>query len=123
MRIFSKFRDYYDNIVPFDEDGALWERKSHTIDADFQFYHKRLEANISADSKKLLYSAYHDLPRVITSNRRTISTVLYDSDNDYTMIIGFCGKLYPVIVSDNKCFFGCQFISISSGSRKTCYSD
>lgn len=73
MKIFSKFHDYYDSVLKFsqtEDDGVVYQRESEEI-----------KFNINqSEIKEVGYNRYFTC--------------------EYIKFIGFCGKIYPVVVVD-----------------------
>lgn len=80
MRIFSKFSDYYDSIQTFDKDDLLYLRKSKHIHDDPVIDKINYRVNDQPES------SMYPLPF------KKIAPIGYRS-----MILGFCGKLYPLV--------------------------
>ena len=83
MRIISKFHDYYDKVVAYGhDDHVTWIRKSEELDQ---------EKNQHPFYKTDIWDKFPHLGR--PSWNGTERRELYDIT---PMIVGFCGKLYPV---------------------------
>lgn len=91
MRIYSKFKDYYDSIVPYDKTGSIWERKTKS----YCISNQNISCNsLSLKLNNILFSMFSELPRISISHPKKPCRK-YD---DFTMVVGFCGKMYAVIV-------------------------
>lgn len=73
MKIFSKFHDYYDSVLKFsqtEDDGVVYQREPEEIKFDIN----------QSEIKEVGYNRYYTC--------------------EYIKFIGFCGKIYPVVVVD-----------------------
>lgn len=73
MKIFSKFHDYYDSVLKFsqtEEDGVVYQREPEEIIFNIN----------QSEIKEVGYNRYFTCK--------------------YIKFIGFCGKIYPVVVVD-----------------------
>ena len=86
MRIISKFHDYYDGVAAYDQDRSLiYNRQQHTFSYRLPF---NLE-NMS-DQKELPLPKCKEVTYGYNDWRMYINQV----------IVGFCGKIYPVLQCD-----------------------
>lgn len=109
MRVFSKFKDYYDNIGFNTSEDRVWERHTQYFKFNFSKYPYNVKIkteipyNLMTDNiKKFISDAYIELPS-ISVFRKLVNGTAFDLASDYCIIIGFCGKLYCGIVFYNKC--------------------
>ena len=86
MRIFSKFTDYYDHVVP-PSDNFVWERKQTEINLDLT-----KPSEISKDKTEFLINIFTTMPKPKISYGWKRWNPLH---NDL-FILGFCGKLYAI---------------------------
>jgi len=81
MRIISKFKDYYDNMSAHGVDTTIiYNRKQEVIPI----------VEIKGNTSRLVYPYIRHL---------------YDSRDDNPMVIGFCGKLYPIVEYKGEIYF------------------
>lgn len=86
MRIFSKFRDYYDNVGFYSEDDRVWRRVQQHAQL-YKYSSKRTDlSGLSIESDTFLKNAYNAMPRIRDTQ-----------EPDYVMLLGFCGRLYSCI--------------------------
>ena len=88
MKIHSKFKDYYDHVVP-PSDTVLWCRKGHDFVLDA---HKQLPIN--KVTIEFLIDSFGKMPHPPITYKPGYKGILR-SHTDVIML-GFCGKLYAV---------------------------
>jgi hypothetical protein len=98
MRIYSKFKDYYDGVGYYDATDRVWERKTkHYILNDLN---APVVTNngFSKELNDFLMTAFNDLPLVRIAEpyngNRIVKKYVYMRHCDFSIVIGFCGKLY-----------------------------
>ena len=105
MKIFSNFKDYYDNIGFNTNEDRVWER--YTQYFKFNFFKNDLYKNayqnetpfniLTENIKELLFNAVIEKP-VISTKRNFFNSISFSESSDYCIILGFCGKLYCCMV-------------------------
>ena len=91
IKIYSKFNDFYDHVGFYSKDDRVWVRKTQTL-------------NLSSSSSKLdlLSKKLKDFLIEAVNTKPSPNTSHIDYDMDYTIVVGFCGKLYLCILSHKK---------------------
>jgi hypothetical protein len=108
MRIISKFRDYYDNVVQ-DYEGRVWERNAYYVEfPSASYYRKQIDAsatkmisvdllnhskpfNLSRVQQQFICDIYSDCPKLGDYfNPR--------HDNDSVIVFGLCGQVHYLIL-------------------------
>ena len=98
MRIISNFRDYYDNTGYYGSDDRVWVRKRQEhqlkhIPHRFAMVDHSPTNHFDIKTNKVLSDALYDIPNIRQRWIRYSSIEI----NDFIIVVGFCGKLYPII--------------------------
>ena len=89
MKIFSKFKDYYDNACPYVED-PIFNREEQSFILD-----KNVKTIFDIKTTEWLNKAWDDMPKpVIIEDSRGHEQ--YRQAKDICAVLGFCGKIYPI---------------------------
>ena len=96
MKIYSKFKDYYDHITGFYSNDIIWERTTRQE----LFKKSKKDSYLTKYSNKvenLLSNAWNDCPKLV----KFVDYGTYkqkQNTNDFVFLIGLCGKLYPAFI-------------------------
>lgn len=103
MKIYSKYTDYYDNIGFNTSEDRVWERKREYVKLNIRnkFVQSYTKTILTQETDKFLSTMYDEKPRITIVKNNTRYTS-YEDSRDYTIVIGFCGKLYLGMVHHRK---------------------